>query len=152
MLLQPAWLPDRHSTNLDWFIKIADLMDQFGIEEGLARLEQDAQFIDYRKSWPDAANSLAGQFQKPQAAQRSARLRQLPSDRPLGSWQPVAQLLTSTLVLGTERDPLHPLEYAEQWVSYFPIAQLKTAPPKSIDPGEYTQAIRNEVRRFLAAP
>jgi pimeloyl-ACP methyl ester carboxylesterase len=149
VLIQPAWLPDHYPTNLDWFVKTADLLDELGIDEGLRRLERDPAFWELHKSAPHAAESLAGQFRKPLAVERSVRLRRLPTDRPVGAWDRVEQLQTSGLVVGTEGDPIHPMEYAEQWASHLRRSRLERIVPKSVDPDLYAQAIRNVVRQFL---
>ena len=149
LLIQPAWLPDRHPTNLDSFAKIADLLDQFGVEEGLGRFEQDPEFQELLKSAPDAAASLVGQFHKPLAAERSIRLKRMPADRPVGDWDRIAQLRAPALVMGSEGDPIHPIEYAERWARRIPQSQFRRVTPKAVDPGLYTQAIRSEVRLFL---
>jgi pimeloyl-ACP methyl ester carboxylesterase len=149
VLIQPAWLPDRHPTNLDWFVKIADLLDESGISEGLRCLERNPAFGELLESAPLAAESLAGQFRKPLAVERSARLRRLPIDHPVRGWDRVEQLQTPALVVGTEDDPIHPLDYAEQWAGHLPTSRLARITPKSVDPDLYTQAIRNEVRQFL---
>jgi pimeloyl-ACP methyl ester carboxylesterase len=149
VLLQPAWLPDAHPVHLEPFVTIADLLDRFGTEEGLARFEQDTVFKRLRISAPDAAASFVGQFQKPLAAERSERLRRMPADRPLGNWGRVAQLRVPSLVLGTDGDPIHPIEYAEQWARCIPSAQLSRVIPKSTDSDRYVQSVRFEVLRFL---
>ena len=149
VLIQPAWLPDCHAANLDWFVRIADLLEQWGNDEGLRRLISDPAYRDYRDRTPHAAESLAGQFHKPMAVERSVRLRRPPGDRPVGEWAPLERLRMPALVVGTEGDPIHPMEYAERWAGHLLTSRLARITPKSVDPDIYTQAIRNELQQFL---
>ncbi len=148
--IRPAWLPDQHSTkNLELLVVIGNLLKQFGVVEGSRRFQQNPTFVELVESAPEIAAGLLEQFHKPNAVEYSSRLRRLPLDRPLGDWGGVDELCVSTLVIGTEDDPIHPVNFAKQWAHHIPGSRYWEVTPKSADLDLHIHEIRKEIRLTL---
>ena len=55
------------------------------------------------------------------------------------------------LVIGNQRDPIHPSKIAEAWAQALPNARLVEVPPRYEDPVGHIRKFRKEVADFLAA-
>jgi len=67
----------------------------------------------------------------------------------VASLELAAELTMPAVVIGTDRDPVHPFSMAERWAECLPGAQLVKIPSKASDPVGHVAAFRRTVHRFL---
>jgi pimeloyl-ACP methyl ester carboxylesterase len=151
VLVRPAWLVQPLPKNLALFPRVAELLGELGPETGLAAFKKLPAVAEIRCHSPAMADSLCEQFAKPEAVARKARLERMPADCPLSDWDAVESLTMPTLVVGTERDPVHPMEYAQAWAGHLPRASLARIPSKSEDSARHATEFRRHLRQFLLA-
>ena len=151
ILARPAWLNEPELQNLQLFTAVGELLCQAQPEEALRIFESKyADQLDaVRRFSPPVADSLRQQFSKPKATERGERLLRMPASVPIESWDEIAHLSTPTLVIGTDRDPAHPLEFAEEWARRLPNAELVQIPSRAENPEEHVKQFRSNLQRFL---
>lgn len=109
VLLRPAWGWFRNPPNLSVFLTISDLLGRYNNVEAREKFRNSSQFARVSDISDKAALALLNQFDEPRAVERRNRLSRIPSDAPT---RPVKT--APMLVLGTDRDPVHPLAIAER--------------------------------------
>lgn len=149
VLLRPAWLDAPNQANAKLFGLIADLLRRHGPTPGLEHfLKSDTYALIARQSC-DVAASLVGLFQDPRAVETVARLEQIPQDAPgldRRQWRKIAM---PTLVLSTQQDLVHPMEFGQVLAREIPGAVFRELTPKSVDLARYTSELRAEMAAFL---
>jgi pimeloyl-ACP methyl ester carboxylesterase len=151
MLVRPAWLVSPLPDNLAMFPRVADMLRQNGSEKGLAEFKTLSELAAIRQASPAMAESLCEQFTKPNAVERSVRLERIPADRPVDNWNVVELLDMPVLVLGNERDPVHPMAFAEAWAEHLPHADIERIASKSDSPKRHARGCRRHMLQFLQA-
>lgn len=114
ILVRPAWLDRPHPSNLRWFPLAARLLGEYPAEEAARRFEQSPEFLELKALSKPAADSLLGQFRRPQARERAAILAQMPASVPVERLEQCGELRIPTLVVVNGRDPVHPDTLGEQ--------------------------------------
>jgi pimeloyl-ACP methyl ester carboxylesterase len=148
VLVRPAWLDRPLPPNLAAYPLIAGLLRQYGPDEGLARFEAGAYFHEVQAESAAGAASLRGQFTAPYAVERAVRLDRMPRSAPVARAAVFDQVRQPTLVVGTPRDPVHPLELAEATAAALPAATLRVVMARDEDPLGQLAQIANETARF----
>lgn len=150
ILVRPAWLDDKSPEPLHPAIKIGDLLEMYDVEEARSRFLQSAEYESVFQADPAAATSYCESFEKPQATERAVRLRRIPRDCPINSWNEVALLKVPTLVIGCEPDYIHPIAYAREWLRHLSQAIFVQVPSKPLHPTQHNEAVADAVRSFLS--
>ncbi len=150
VLVRPAWFTTASPPHLAAFPVIAQLLRTEGVARGRASLQASEAYRRIRAESTVAADSLLAQFARPHAVERAAVLERLPADRPLPDTSPWPQLTMPTLVIGTERDPVHPFACAEAWAQALPAATLRSATPKSVDEARHAEDVTTAIDDFLS--
>lgn len=99
---------------------------------------------------PLGATSLLRQFEAPLARERSQRLRSVPRNTAYSSTAELAALAVPTLVVGTDRDPVHPFPIAEEWAAAIRGSRLAVVPPRDDDPARTLAETRGHVADHLS--
>jgi pimeloyl-ACP methyl ester carboxylesterase len=97
------------------------------------------------------ASSLAGQFQRAGARERAICLEQMPRSTPYREPEELERVSCPTLIIGSERDPLHPIQFARDWAAHIPGAKLELVISPADDVASHRQAVRRAVTSFVAA-
>ena len=149
VLVRPAWLVEPRPENLALLPRVADMLRQFGPDAGLAEFRKLPELAQIRADSPSVAESLCEQFTKPDAPARAARLERLPADCPVDDWSVVESLAMPALVVGTDRDAVHPMAFARTWAEHLPNAQLVQIPSKSESAERHAAEFRRVLSQFL---
>lgn len=149
ILSRPAWLDAPMPDNLQAYVYAGELLRQHGVEEGQAKFKDSAIYNQYAENSPAVAISLLGQFDSPLAQERAARLELIPKDAPSLDAKSWATINVPVLVIATEQDPPHPLEYAQKLAEAIPNAQLKTITPKSVNAEQHLNEAQAAIGAFL---
>lgn len=147
VLVRPAWLGTPDPPHLAPYTLVARLIRQYGAAEALARFETSAAYVAVRRASPAASASLLDQFTRDGAEAHVDVLERLPADTPAAAfgWR---ALQTPTLVVGTRRDPNHPLGLARTLAREIPSATFCEATPRDEDAGRYGEEVRHSVLEF----
>ena len=142
--IRPAFSDTPYPTNLEPLIRIAPLLPLGA--EGRSRYLQSDTYQLVAAASPSGAASLIDQFDKPAAAERADRLRLIPGHT---AWTTTAELqgLTApTIVLGADRDPVHPITLARRWAGFLPNAIFHQVPARDEDPDSFEHETQRLVR------
>jgi pimeloyl-ACP methyl ester carboxylesterase len=150
ILVRPAWGAEPLPENLQLLPLVADEMQKHGAEHGRELFADRPEIRSMRTESPAVADSILQQFDKPFAMERRARLRRIPEDCPVRSWEEAKRISVPALVVGNAEDPMHPLAFAEQWAEHLPNATLAIIPSKSASEAEHTAGFRRALGKFLS--
>lgn len=153
VLVRPAWLNEPSPPNLELFATIGELLSRMPPQYARASFEKDCadQLEAVRQVSPAVADSLCRQFAEPKAAERKARLLRMPASSPIADWDEVRHLSMPALVVGTDRDPVHPLDFARQWARHLQGGKLVQIPSKAQSQDGHIRSFREQLRSFLAS-
>ncbi len=150
VLSRPAWLDGpMPAANVATYALIARLVRQYGPAAGKERFLASDRYRAVAAVSPDAAKSLAGQFDGEQLRDRIARLERLPLARPLAALHAAAAITVPTLVLAHGQDPVHPREYGRILARTIPGAAFVELTPKSVSKERHEAEVRDALAAFL---
>lgn len=149
VLVRPAWLTQPAPDNLALLPRAAEMLRRLGPAGAAAEFARLPELARLRQTSPAVADSFCEQFTKPGALQRVARLERLPADCPVDKWDLVEVLTIPALVIGTQRDPVHPMEFAQAWAEHLPRANFQEITSKSEDDARHIAEFRRHLARFL---
>jgi pimeloyl-ACP methyl ester carboxylesterase len=148
ILVRPAWLDAPHPDGLRIMETVAELIQRNGIQAGLRALDHDSAYKAIATQAPSAAASLRRQFERRLARERATVLQRMPADVPLSNGPQWADITTTTLVIATRGDPIHPFTIAEEIAARIPTATLHEVPSIEIDRHAYTRDIADSLATF----
>lgn len=151
VLIRPAWLNRPHPPNLNAFPLIADLLTSHGPRKGKIRLAEHRLWQNIRAQSVGMAASLLEQFDKPWALPRARRLREIPADTPFADPIELRAITAPTLVIGADRDPVHPLTIARQWADWIPTARYAQITARDHDAQQHQIDLRRTIDGFLSS-
>jgi pimeloyl-ACP methyl ester carboxylesterase len=100
---------------------------------------------------PSGAKSVLDQLGKPLARERAIRLGAVPRNVAWRDEAELRELDVPTLVIGADRDVMHPLDLARRMASLLPDATLMEVTPRDVDPERYDRELRDAVQGHIAA-
>lgn len=149
VLARPAWVTDAAPANMRAYAEVGELLSRFPADEARARFDRSETARRLETEGPDNLASLRGFFAREPAATTSALLTRIAADGPGVPPDEVEALRLPVLVIGQERDPLHPLAHAERLAAMIPGARLAKITPKAESRERYGADFRAALRRFL---
>jgi pimeloyl-ACP methyl ester carboxylesterase len=151
VLARPAWVTERAPANMRAYAEVGDLLSRYPPAEARERFERSVTAAWLAHEGPDNLASLRSFFSRQPVAVTAALLTRIAADGPGVSIEDVGALGLPTLVVGHDRDPLHPLAYAEDLAKLIPGAQLARIASKAESRERYVEQFRAALRRFLNA-
>jgi len=149
ILSRPAWLDCPTPQNVRIYSSIAGLIRQNGASAGLDRFRHSDDYLEIKRQFPDAAESLAKQFEEPRAEDAFVRLERLPADAPNRDRREWTSIKMPTLVLASRQDPIHPFEFGEILAQFIPRAVFKEITPKSVSREQHEADVQKAIAEFL---
>jgi pimeloyl-ACP methyl ester carboxylesterase len=150
VLIRPAWIHEKDSAHFEPLKLIHDLIQKYGLIAGRQYFRESSLFQKFLQTDPGYADSLLGQFSRPQADTSYALLKHIPEDRPFEDYKTLAQLTMPSLVIGSYDDPLHPFSYAQIYQTYLGNARLAKVSSKYRDPERHNREVSKLIHDFLA--
>ncbi len=145
VLARPAWLLSDAPANMipNWLAgrMMADAPEGARAAFGASAI---ARLLEERG--PDNLTSILGFFDREPRAITAALLTRISADGPGVTEAELAAIDMPTLVIGTERDVVHPLDHARALAAMIAGARLEAITPKATDAARY----RTEFRAALA--
>nr|MBI1229773.1 alpha/beta fold hydrolase [Cytophagales bacterium] len=149
ILTRPAWINEPNPQHFKLIKLVHDYIQKFGVETGKIYFEENPTYIAQRAKLPAFAESLCSQFSRPQAQTAYALLKHLPEDVPFRELSALGRINIPTLIIGTDDDPMHPLEYAMVLASYIADAKLAIAPSRYTLPKEHIAFCQEAIAAYL---
>lgn len=149
VLARPAWTVDAAPPNMEPNALVGRLLASFEPDDARARFEATATAGELAAHAPDNLVSLRSFFSREPLATTAALLTRISADGPGVAPGEVRAIRVPTLVIGHERDWVHPLATARQLVSFIPGATLSVIPPKADDLEGYRTGFRRSLAAFL---
>lgn len=151
VLSRAAWLDSPNPPNLAFAEIIANLVEEVGPEQALAKFEQTDYSKNLSQTYPAAAKSLHDVLADWNAEALVACYRAIPASTPVDSLGELANLSLPTLVMGNRNDPFHPFEFAEALAMALPKGELQEIPSRSENLAQHEHQFRHFVNQFLAS-
>jgi pimeloyl-ACP methyl ester carboxylesterase len=149
VLIRPSWLDKSPAPNLAVFEAVANLLARLGPTAGEEAYKTTAVHRELEHTAPAMAQSLRGQFRRPQARERARVLAEMPHSLPLPDRNSYARLNVPALVLVAPRDPVHAVSIGTTLADWLPRASLAPLPRKLPDSTRHDLAIQQALIRYL---
>jgi pimeloyl-ACP methyl ester carboxylesterase len=149
VLARPAWGVDAAPVNMQPNALVGQLLADHPADKARAVFEASEMAAHLTATAPDNLASLRGFFARQPIAVTSALLTRISADGPGVTAADLAALRLPVLVIGHERDHVHPLALAEALAAMIPGAQLATITPKATNPLAYRAEFQAALAQFL---
>jgi len=149
ILARPAWVDEYAPWTMKPYLLIAELLKEFGREEGLRRFVNSETLAAVERVSPDNATSLRSFFARRDEVSTFELLSRIPNDGPGISAEDIASIALPTLVVGNAEEYVHPLGYALRLKDLIPCATLQIVTSKSVDKALYQSQFREALATFL---
>ena len=149
VLARPAWLFAPAPANMMPYAEAAAMMRAAPPAEAKARFAASPTGRRLAREAPDNLASLLGFFDVARPDVLADVLADIARDGPGVSRDEAAALTVPTLVIGHDRDLVHPLAHAEALAAVIPGAELARIPPKQGQRAAHVAAFRAAVAAFL---
>jgi pimeloyl-ACP methyl ester carboxylesterase len=149
ILARPAWVDAPAPHTMKPYLVLAELLKEYGREEGLKRFANSEILAAVERVSPDNAASLLSFFSRRDEQSTIELLSRIPKDGPGLSRQDMASIDMPTLIIGTGEEYVHPLRYASQLKDLIPGAALQIITSKTVDKALYQSQFRESLASFL---
>lgn len=151
ILVRPAWAFAAAPGNLEPIREVAALLRSHPPAEARTLFAQSRTAERLRLEAPDNLTSLLGYFDRGDIDAFNHVLGDIAADGTGVTREDAASISARTLVLGNERDAIHPLDVARLMAETLPDADFLEVPPKATDAQAHFAAVRAAILRFLKA-
>ena len=148
VLARPAWLLERSPANMEPNAFVGRLITAQG-DTAREAFEQSDWYNVLKQGAPDNLKSLMGFFDRTPVEVTAALLTQISADGPGVTLDEVRNITCRALVLGCDRDFIHPLDYARALSVMIPGARFVQITAKATDADGYRQSFRTALANFL---
>jgi pimeloyl-ACP methyl ester carboxylesterase len=149
VLARPAWFVGDAPANMRPYGEVGDLLARFPPDEALAQFDRSETAALLQREAPDNLATLRGFFQRSPKEITASLLSRIARDGPGVTVDQVAALALPTLVIGTDRDLLHPFDHTERLAALMPGARLVKITSKAISWDRYVDEFRAALHGFL---
>ena len=150
VFVRPAFTDAPLPRNLELFPVLGELLTRYGAREAERLFRGSARYRAVELVSKLGAAGLVSQLRAPLAVERAVRLIEIPRNRAFSSEQELSVLDVPTTVVAAPRDPVHPVEVAQQWADSLPSARLVTVPARDDGLAQYAEGTRAAVAAALA--
>lgn len=149
VLIRPAWALEKAPSHLAIFGVISAAIDRFGPIEGKAYFETHATFQNIKFDAPANAFALLNLFDHPRATEMVPIFSRIAVDGIPIRKQDLMQLAIPTLVIGTNRDAVHPIAVAKELAENIPSAHFVKVASTSDGMEHHALEVRAAITEFL---
>ena len=146
VLVRPAWLDHPDPANLSILSSAAAFM---GTPLGQEQFQASDIFIRMDLDLPNAARSILGQFAREQGQHTAKILKSMIRDAPVADLNLLRSIRQPALILASERDPLHPLDFGIVLDQYLPDSRFVEVTSKYVDEVQHAREVLGYVREFV---
>jgi pimeloyl-ACP methyl ester carboxylesterase len=149
IVARPAWVSEAAPENLRIYLDVAELLEHYGAERGVERLQSTERYRMVMRESPDNAASMRGFFTR-EPASTVALLSRIPAQGPGVTREQMSRLALPTLVIANEGDHVHSIATATAVTGLIPGAALKIIPSKNSNRDAYVKAFEAALDEFLS--
>ncbi|MCQ2003478.1 alpha/beta fold hydrolase [Rhizobium sp. NRK18] len=149
ILARPAWIAAAAPHNMRPNAEVGHLLQTLPPEEAKAAFLASETGQRLAKEAPDNLASLTGFFSREPIAMTAALLTSISNDGPGVSEADIAAITVPTLVIGHDRDIIHPFSHAEALAQTIPGTRLVKITPKAEDRAHYVSDFHGALGQFL---
>ncbi len=149
IIARPAWISEAAPERLRIYSDVAELLAQYGSEQGLERLQATARYQLVMKESPDNAASMRSFFTR-EPTSTVALLSRIPAQGPGVTREQMSRLALPTLVIANEGDYVHSIATATEVAELIPGARLEVIPAKNSNRDAYVEAFKAALDEFLS--
>ena len=149
-LVRPAFDDTSSPDNLAVLPVTASLLRSVNPEAARASLLASPEYRAIAAVTESGASSALDQLEKPMARERAVRLAEVPKNVAWRDDGEVRGVDMPALVIGVDRDVMHPLALARRTAELLPEGRFVEATPRDVDPKRYDREIRAAVLGQIA--
>ena len=151
VLVRPAWIAEACPANLAISRLAGKLLSQDSLDSAAVTTSflKNQLVQDMAKISPDNYSTFLSLLSRTDRKTTSLLLSRISRDGPLISRQQIRHVSCPTLIIGTDRDPIHPLAIAEELHHLITYARLKIVTSKSDSHSRYLRDSALEIQNFL---
>lgn len=151
VLVRPAWTFEASPTNMEPIRIIADLLQSYPADEARERFATSDLAANLQKTAPDNLASLLGYFERDNASAFAEVLGGIAADGPGVSKLEATALAIPTLIIGNQRDAIHPLSSAMTLAETIPGATFAEVTAKATDKTRHFAETQSTITQFLTS-
>lgn len=151
VLARPAWLFQASPDNMQAYAEVGALLQREASNRARQLFAESATAHLLAEQAPDNLASLMGFFQTSRAEPFGRLLTSIAVDGPGIAESEARSLQIPTLIIGHDRDIVHPLSYAKQLAAIIPQAKLAIITPKASDRDTYVRDFRSALGAFIGS-
>ncbi|UVK44008.1 alpha/beta hydrolase [Mesorhizobium sp. AR07] len=149
VIARPAWLADPAPDNMRPNALAGDLLGRMQPTEARLAFEDSEIAACLEVHGPDNLNSIRGFFSRQPIDVTAALLSGISADGPGVSEDEIQRISVPTLVIGHERDAVHPISHARTLAAWIPDARFVEITPKAESPAAYRADFQAALATFL---
>ena len=149
VLARPAWTMEAAPLNLQPNALVGDLLRRYPPEEARAQFEASEVARNLEENAPDNLASLRSFFSRQPVSVTRELLCRISADGPGISGSEIEAIQVPTLIIGMERDFIHPLAKARELATTIPGATLVEITPKAVNRDLYRRDFTAALLAFL---
>ncbi|MEM9160472.1 MAG: alpha/beta hydrolase [Verrucomicrobiota bacterium] len=149
VLARPAWLDTEGLPQLRVVRDMGEWILSGGVSNAVEKLNSDVLYATQLETNPNCASSIAGALTRPQALEAARVLIDMVEDAPVDSLKRLEGLEIPAIVIGSEGDPLHPVDIAEKIGALLPLGHFEELPPRYFEAERHQAAFDEIVGKFL---
>lgn len=148
-LVRPAMSASPNPANLASLPLVARLLRERNTDEAMDVLIASPEYQAIAAVSDAGARSVREQLEKPLARERAIRLEAVAANVAFLDFGDLRKIDVPVLVVGADRDPMHPIALARQHAAMLPNARLVEVPPRDVDAAGYQARITGAIRAHL---
>jgi pimeloyl-ACP methyl ester carboxylesterase len=149
ILVRPAWITAAAPANMEPNAKVGSLIAEYSPGDARKIFTQSELAMHLSQVAPDNLESLKGFFGREPREVTAALLKQISNDGPGTTDAEVQALAVPALVIGHERDYIHPHSHAKALADLLPNSNLTAITPKATSKELYLFDLHNAITAFL---
>jgi len=149
VLARPAWTTEAAPLNMQANALVGELLRRYPAEEARAQFEASQVARSLAENAPDNLVSLRSFFSRQPFSVTRELLCRISADGPEISKSEIEQIHVPALVIGLERDFIHPFAKAQELASMIPSATLVEITPKAVNRDLYRRDFTAALLAFL---
>ncbi|OBZ92160.1 alpha/beta hydrolase [Pararhizobium polonicum] len=149
ILARPAWVTEDAPKSAYPNFFVGQLLSQYEPHEALSRFEASAVAKDLAEHGPDNLSAARGFFTREPVTVTSALLTSIAMGGPGVTEDEIRKISVPTLVIGNNRDPVHPVSYARVLAEMIPNASFVEITSKSDSVEAYRHDFKSALEKFL---
>ena len=149
VLLRPAWLNNPFPANLDILYRLGIKWAAGNTEETRQWLLSDKEYILIKNESAACAGSVESQLNRSNPKLAARTLTDICSDAPIRTIDEIQSIDVPVLIIGTEKDPLHPVHIARQFHEWLPDSRFSLIASRYDYPEEHKEELNTVLAEFI---